>query len=832
MATIERLENELAIPIIDQDGELIEERILNNVPFVEIFDADTPVCFIDWRAADGKKPTVEQLQVPITYSGTVYNGAWAWGSAVKQSLTTGLERDLMREIGLMDFDEDAMRFNRVFLGEGVFGGLKGTMTVQIAKPHTLTNGVHPNEDGFGYIRRSVAEKGWNERGRIHLETSRDSAQFAQRFSVDVWDVVRPLVRERMDIMGQPGTRGIQTLTYLEEKKRWVGLNKEMVRHPYVANALDRSSSDMFARGASSIPTNSHVKVAVPSRCNKFVTEKPMIGYRYPLDAWGSIQAVEADGDAEEIARIDKMEVIQFSMSSDEMGATGLLGVLDDSEMPDGVDIIICADDIKLRKGNPNHRKRCGTIEFDGCVSFTQWYDAGSAIGIGYRWFSKVMGGDFDGDLVTFFRASDIGDEVFWVLFNKVLRFPKQGTPKLKKSKIRVTEAGRATFAWSSMANLVGYAANMQASTFAVQDREAVATGMGFASMTEMDDYFRQVIQLSVDGYKSSKVYLERDGKNILVTIPETEENLGRLQTSLVGILGGLAPWNGWNRDEFFFRHTVPSVIEESLGDSLYRVDGRERPIYLSKAEVKGAVRPIHDTLIAKIARETLPAIQSALGATIAVRPLAYHKRWAPNVSEEEFVLGKEYVAWFSQAAPKVSWNSGDAVRSFRNNCECRFSKFVKKHGLTREVAFNAIWQAAHSKRSRLAGAGAPFLACPELAEITIRDKPGMRAVQFRATLVGLKYQVATDIRRWSGEVEVKEMPIRKNNRTLLRLFVRPVNTAGIEFVKKSGDDQYPEGWFGMLSKIDPGVQEGIYNGALRVSGRSASITLQSSAIGR
>jgi len=823
-----KLNNEYELDVIDQDGHLVETRVLHNVPVVELAP-DEKLVLVDWRAADDAKPTLEQLMNPVLYQGVSYHGAWAWGSSVKQAFTIGAEHDLPKLWG-HTFDEDAMRFMRLLFGEGVNGGLVADqadpLKIKVVKAGRKVNGLHPVQDGFGYIRRSVAEAGMNDNARIVLSYSRDSAQFAQRLPLSILGTLMPSIKDRLTTLCEPGSRGLSTLTQLHEKQQWVQMDSDMVKHPYVANALDRTSSDAFARGCMSVPTNSNVRVAIPANVARIATDVPLVAYRYPIDAWSSIQAVEAEGSAAELSRIGGMEVIQFTLANKGFYASGCLGVLDDAEMPEGVDIVLCADNIKLRIGNPNKRRHVGMIDFTGVMTFNQRFDAGSAIGVGYKWFSSVMGGDFDGDLLTFFGAEDCGQDEFEVMFSAVQEFPEQGSPKMLKSKIRLSEEGRAKFAFNSMINLVGFASNLQASTFSVTDREALALGIGFKSVEAMDDYFRQVMALAVDGYKSSKVYIERDGKKVLMTIPQTEENLGRIQTKIVGFLGGLAPWNGWTRSETWFKHQVPFVIEQTIGKGAYQVAGRREPIYLDKRERKGSVRPVHNTLIAEIARVALPALAHELGTTVAVRPLAYFKGWAPESTEAEIEIAAEYVDWYTYNAPRVSWSDGADVQSFKNRCRIRFKRFVAAHQMSDEVALAAVWNRAHSSRSSLSGAGAPFMAAPELAAEIVAGKPGLKTGKLSAVLVGLHYQMAEPLVSWTGKVTVEELVVLKNGQKKYRLFVKPVDDSGLAFASKADDDQYPEGYFGMLSGQSAGVKEGEYEAVIvSTSARSASIAL-------
>jgi len=825
-----RLNNTVKVDVIDQEGNFVEEREFHNVGAAVLCPKEKFV-LIDWMAADGKKPTIEELETPIEYKGTLYHGAYMWGSSVKRGITLGAENDLVK-LWEHDFNEDAMRFMRLLFGEGIFGGIEATedkpLRVLIVKPGTMVNGRHPVEDGFGYIRRSVAMAGANEdMKRIVLDGSRDSAQFTQRLPAWVFETALPSIKANIAALSEPGSRGMSTITQLHEKQQWVQLEPDMVKHPYVANALDNASADSFARGAMALPVNARSRVAIPSIVKKIASAVDLVAFRYPIDAWNSIAAVKADGSPEELKRIFEMEVSQFTLANQGFYASGCLGVLDDVLMPDGIDIIICADNIKLRKGNPSRRKKTGTMDFEGVLMFHQWFDKGSAIGIGYKWYSSVQGGDFDGDLETIFTADDVGQDLFDVLFQAILEFPTQGSPKMFKSKIRLSEGGRAKFAFNSMVNLVGFASNLQASTFSVTDRKGLAEGIGFASVGEMDDYFRRVMALAVDGYKSSKVYIERKGEKVLVTIPQTEKNLGRIQTKIVGFLGGLAPWNGWNGDGYWFKHQVPWVIEKTLGKGKYKVAGKKKSVWLSKDERKGSVRPTHDTLIAKIARYALPALANCLGTTVSVRPLSYFKAWAPEVTEEEEALAAEYVDWHNYHAPRVSWSDGDDVRSFKNRCQIRFNNFCKAHPeMEREIALAAIWHKAHSSQSKFNRAGAPFLADPDLAAEFVTDKPGMKSGEFSATLVGLHYQMARKFRAWKGEVEVVERVVVKNRKKVYRLFIKPVDANGLSFAPKKAGDQYPEGFFGMLSGQSPGVKEGTYVAEIKVtSARSASITL-------
>jgi hypothetical protein len=153
-----QLNNQITAAVLDRNGRKIDEREFVNTPFADLFPKDEFV-IIDWLAnSTAERPWEEELGQPVTYNGKQWQGSWAWGSAVKTGQTVGLLHDIGQECGMIKNAEDGQRFNRWLLAQGLWGGVSGEFKIGIAKPGTVVNGM-PIEDGFGYIKRKVAEVG-------------------------------------------------------------------------------------------------------------------------------------------------------------------------------------------------------------------------------------------------------------------------------------------------------------------------------------------------------------------------------------------------------------------------------------------------------------------------------------------------------------------------------------------------------------------------------------------------------------------------------------------------------------------------------------------------
>jgi hypothetical protein len=329
-------------------------------------------------------------------------------------------------------------------------------------------------------------------------------------------------------------------------------------------------------------------VAVPTTAKQVALNKSgrHVIYRYPIDNWGSIQAVNVRAN-KEAERITNLEVVQYTLASKEFFAKGCLGIVDN--LP--YDIILCSDDIKM---------------VSGVLAFTQWFDKGSAIGVNAKWAKDPMGLDHDGDLVV---LVDCG--AFPKLWEAVSHFPKAETPKLVKTKSPIgKEEKRPEMIRKSMMNLVGYASNLMTETFMVTDREWLAQQLGFKSEASMDERLNYFVKVGTDGFKTN------------VDQEPVRKHMGILQQKMLKMFGVMAPRTSWPNDWAFTRG-IPEV------------DGED----------KEAIKPFMTGTIPQIARLTLPNLKAVLETPIKVGPLTAFRMWARPVDSVQYECAKVLQEW-------------------------------------------------------------------------------------------------------------------------------------------------------------------------------------------
>jgi len=182
------------VVVVDRFGRPTgEERILSNSPIDALFP-DEKIVMVNWKYEGAKAPTAEELRRPIRHGGNEYRGDWAWGSSVKRGYTVGLTRDLLVDTGLLNCCEDAHRFGRAFLANGLYGAGKGELHIKFVPEGTQTL-AGPVADGFGYVRRSVAEKMNAGHDKIKFGTARDSSHWWQRipWTSEIQEELEPLL---------------------------------------------------------------------------------------------------------------------------------------------------------------------------------------------------------------------------------------------------------------------------------------------------------------------------------------------------------------------------------------------------------------------------------------------------------------------------------------------------------------------------------------------------------------------------------------------------------------------------------------------------------------
>jgi hypothetical protein len=823
MATVTSLLNSsVEVPVVDQTGEpLHETRTFVNTPLRYYFPDDTFIV-IDWLAHDETRPTVEEISKPVVVDGVAYQGDKCGGSLVKNAQTFGVMRDYLTQTGLAHKISDVVRFKRAFLVDGLYGGgILDDLEVTIVEAGKLYKGL-PVEDGWGYISKSLVAKLSNGHSLIKSNGSREAFQFWQSipWTPEVQKECLPLIMDQMVAMADPSVFAFNNNSaHQSEKREWALLDEPMRLHPFVANAFARDLADSFRRAAGTCPTNARWKVAVPTTLSQAAVSEETILYRYPIDSYAAIQAVDADENAQgEIDRIAEMEIVQFTLLDPKvMFASGCLGVVEDDVLGGPDVVVICADNIKMAvNGSLDQVKKMSSITLsDAALVFPQHYEAGSGLGLNTAFFKK-MGGDFDGDLVTYFNVNQ-DDRSFKAVAEAVRNLPAGSSLKLKKSKIALSNGDRrGEMLGNNMRNLVGFASNLRSATFMLEDRNEMARALGFRSVVEMDELLNFYISAGTDGYKSFVLYKRvrgHDGKmyNKPITIDELEKEAGVIQSNIISLFKKMAPETGWARSDWAFRQRIPQIIED--GDSTEHMD---------KDEKRLAIEWWMTGTVQEIAKITLPNMNAALDTPVESRPLSYYRRWASRPDSDLYEAVMALQIQYNGRVKRLNFSSSDATMAFKAWWAQTLDTFVAESGHDRFAVANALWSVAHSTRSTASGAASIFIGMPEEAKRIILEKPGKQGGQAAQGLVmtGLTYNVQNPLASWIGEVEVVYHTVSQKGKAVHRAVVCPIGDHPFEFQAKDADNVWPEGMLGVISTQTDQPEEGFYAASYTQKGNS------------
>ena len=823
MATVTSLLNSSTeVPVVDQTGEpLHETRTFVNTPLAYYYPDDTFVV-IDWLAADDERPDVETISRPVVVDGVAYQGDKCGGSLVKNAQTFGVVRDYLTLADLAHKVSDVVRFKRAFLVDGLYGGgILDDLVVTVVEAGKLYKGL-PVEDGWGYISKSLAAKLSNGHSLIKSNGSREAFQFWQSipWTPEVQKECLPLIMDQMIAMADPSVFAFNNNSaHQSEKREWALLDEQMKLHPFVANAFARDLADSFRRAAGTTPTNAHWKVAVPTTLSKAAVAEETVLYRYPIDSYAAIQTVDADPDAQaEIDRIAAMEIIQFTLLDPKtMFASGCVGVVEDDVLGGPDVVVICADNIKMAvNGSLDKVKAMSSITLqDAALVFPQHYTAGSGMGLNTSFFKK-MGGDFDGDLVTHFSVHQ-EDRDFTAVAQAVRDLPAGSSLKLKKSKIALSKGDRrGEMLVNNMRNLVGFASNLRSATFMLEDRNEMASSLGFRSVVEMDNLLNFYISAGTDGYKSFVLYKRVRGKNGKmydkpITIDELEKEAGVIQSNIIALFKKMAPETGWARSDWAFRQRIPQIIEQ--GDSTKHMD---------KDEKRLAIEWWMTGTVQEIAKRTLPNMNAALDTPVESKPLSAYRRWATRPDSElyEAVMGLQIQ--YNGRVKRLNFSSSDATMAFKAWWAQVLDTFVAESGHDRFDVAQALWSVSHSTRSTASGAASIFMGMPEDAKRIILEKPGKQGKQDTSGVVmtGLTYNVENPPTSWIGEVEVVYHTVVKKGKAVHRAVVCPFGQHPFEFQPKDADNIWPDGMLGVVGANEDQPEEGFYNASYTRKGSS------------
>lgn len=791
MATITRFQSERDLVVYDINSKDTGWRVPVQNPAIDHFYPHEPVAVL-WLNYEGHKATLDDLARSYTISETnlttqqtsthTYYGNYAWGSSVKKGKVILLTRDIPRESGLAQKGEDGFRFNRWLLPNAMYGAGTGAFRVRIVQEHEVINGL-PVEDGFGYISKSFAKAIYNGRNKSEPGRTRDAFHFWQMIP---WDKALeqeslPHIKRVFDEYRDMSKWDIDASTGIDLKKKLVGIEPQMEYHPSVANALLRSSQRRAVRMATSVPTETYSRIAVPTRFSQPVLEGRKIIVTYPIQAYGNIRAFDLNSaeltpedrvlHADEKARIAAIEVCQYSMSDRTFVAKGLSGIVDDDTLViDGVqyDVIICAEDIKMVAGMSvsQARQLSELVVSDGYYGMTMLYAAGVAVGMPQPIWKK-MGRDYDGDYAYVMQADDRP-----VLFSKVQAFPEQPTLKLIKSDSDFQHGDiRPKMILDSIEEgiLVGAATNMRCTFFSVRDLEFLAHDRGWHNATEFLIVADELIRIGTDGFKSK------------VDIQGSLEKCRRIQSSLVARLPMQAPWCKWQDDPYLFKHKLPEFAHTGM----------------TRDEVKQSI-PIHmDGTVTQILKITLPALKTILETPIEAMPLTSYLAWAHSVAAALMDSAKALQAAYDQRSQRVNWSDPAEILDFHAWWQKRCEEYCAENGCTRADGAAALWRVAHSKASEKSGGMSVFIGFEDEVISIIRNKPGLAEQGMMYVLTGVNY--ALDDSRsndFTCEVQVKLnefVDVRDGRKTLRKVAV--ANLPG----QKPANPGYPQGCLGTFS---------------------------------
>lgn len=728
MSTYNKFESNLEVVVVDRAGNKTGEIRTMDSPAWNAFYSGQAAILVNWLWDGANKPTAEELSTPITFEGKEFRADYGWGSSVKAGYTFGLEKDIVAESGLAVKAEDGLRLGRWLFSNSLYGAGIGDLKVKVIKPGELWNGM-PVEDGFGYVSATVAAATYNGRRKIELNTAKDSFHFWQRmkWTAELEAEVMPIIEKSVLEAANPANWLTHNSSAMDDKKALVELEPLMLEHPFVANALVRTSKEMAIRLTTTVNTNSVTRLAVPTTCKSIALVGKWAMSRHPLESWGNIRALEIKSALKsEIDRIAAMEVVQYTMTNSQMMAKGCLGIVDDSLM-NGYDVVLCYEDIKMGK--------VAELMANTYLGFTMYWAAGSSLGISAKYF-KAMNGDFDGDNVALTNCENLP-----VLWDQISKFPEQDSFKLPKSKNQLS--GRAPMIVRSMENLVGFATNVAATTFAMEDRAFLASRLGYTDEAAMDRQLSFFVKTGTDGYKTE------------VDTVAVSKQVGIVQSNLATLLGKCAPWTGWRKDDWSFTHGFPCVNVRKGAD-------------LKDPANKTGIPSHFDGTIAHIARATMPNVETVLKTRISARPLNEFKNWAVNVAAELLESCGEIQIQFNSRTQVTNWTDPECVNHFRAWWSHTVAEWMSKNNLDATIAAAAMWRVAHSTRSTYAGASSVFMAFPDECNQIIISKPGKHAT--KTVVLGLK----DDVENWAGKVTlVQYEEVRGKMRIIRKALVLP-----------------------------------------------------------
>lgn len=744
---IENIKNKIEVPVIDRHGNVIEMREMRNILFPQLHPG-LDVAIVDWKHGAGRNwhPDAATIEAPINDTrlpeqqmqpGLPWHAGWAWGSSVKGGKTIALKTDIVTEDGFAFKGEDALRYGRAKLAMGNWGLARWKKCVVMAVPEGTKFGQHIVADGVGLICSDDAEQiRLNDGGHLKIQMRPDgqSSQVSQRISFAKYPQAREEVfaakREQMQALLDPNAKtGLYRRSILrgEEgmyRRDLARINDEMLRHPYVNFAWSANARTRLRRLATALPLESRMFVMVPADVRYDTINYPHILGRFPIETYGQIGASDGKlnkAEKAEAERVAGMEVCQVSLwMENKFFSKGNLQMVDRSVLPAGVDIIVCAKDIKMVKGGDS--KKLGKIHKKGAgftgtlwLTMVQMWAKGQAIGVNVEVGVKKFNCDFDGDLA---QVSDTSETPG--IHAAVKDLPVWSQAKLNKTTNPMSS--RSKLAANAMWDVVGPATNMMSATFAWAERDIMAVMLGKKGEEELEHDCGRRIKEGTDGWKGD-YDMEHTSRDVAITNKRIE-----------GLLGGVYPPNRWKNNPVLFSHKVPLVEGYAPHDAIWAAMTDEQRKEMDDAG--GWLRKGLNGTVPEIARFVLPDLMNLIEVGSEVNLLSFYLDWAPDVaSPKTREVVDTVIQHYGSTVQRVNFSDMAEAAAFKHNFIEYCDAAVKIAGCTREQFAWALWRQAHSSREATSRGGAIFMGMPEESKKIAADMPGKKLAAAKAAPV-------------------------------------------------------------------------------------------------
>jgi len=765
-----KVDRKTKVHVITPQGTLIEERTLTNSPWPELYP-DRDMVIIDWMANTQIRPDEEAIATPVEYEGRIYYGNAYWGSAVKQGVTIGVTEHFL-DGRMVKKAEDGQRVGRYLFAEGHWGAIQGKLRVRVSPINTMTPWglIH---DGAGFVRKGLADRAYSGLDKIRLGRAKESYTFWQRipWTLELARELDPILSEAVMAASDISKLLLQySPASFDEKRALYEADNTMDEHPYIVNAIARSSGEYLSRMATTANVGTRCGVIVPTQADIVIPSmpdgNPVIGYRHPIDSNGSIQAMVNSTDEAEFVSYG---LSQFTLASGEIFAKGVSREVE----TDDFDVWLCDEDIKMSELPLEEVRREGEYEIDSIYAQTQRHKENTAVGMNLDKASVRQGADGDGDI------EDIVDgNKYPALYSAVLQQPEGTTKKLVKSNSPLDE--RTSMIYKSMMNLVGFATKIMTDTLMVTDREYLADQLGYENEAEMDAEGNYHIKVGTDGFKTN------------IDQAEVRARLSTLQSNMLGLFGKGAPYSDWPNDQAFTR-SIPQIWHEGMDDE----DAIE------------AIMPWMDSTVPSISRRVLPGLQNVLAEPFKTRPLTTYKYWADHSTYDALRIARKMQDWYNANASEVNWQDAIAIQQFK----LEWKERIADETLPRYELANALWFIAHGARSVNSGAGSVFLGFPEEALDIVLEKPGQQYVKteqgYETVIVGLPKQ-CPNVLEMKGEVTIIDVPLKKAG----KLMVRKAIVAVVEGQLQPSDNRYPENTIALVATNAFQPPAGVYEASI------------------